>query len=197
MISNLSSCIVEILIRNNTIKIEQALVYQYGFEIFISSAITCLITLLCGIVFQCFLAAIMYFTLFVTLRTICGGYHARTYWQCNLLFSFVTIAVLLIYTFAEIEEFIELHYCIVVLSIIITAIYAPVENKNKKLTKKQKKNFRIISMATILILNTISCLLLVIYSSSYAILIDMTVLSVSVSMFITEPMKGGENEYDV
>lgn len=190
MISLISSCIVELLIRNDIVKKKQTPAYQYGFEIFISSTITCMITIVSGVLFNCLFPALLYFGLFVVLRTICGGYHAKTYWQCNLIFIFVTVMVLSIYKFAILSQFVELHYCIIALSVFVTGRYAPVENENKPLSQKQKKSFRILGVTMILMLAMISCLLLIKYSSSYSILIDATVLAVSVSVFITVPMKG-------
>lgn len=94
MISNMASCIVDALIRNKVIDIQSTSVYQYGFEIFISSVLTILITITSGILFHCLTAAMVYFILFVLLRSVCGGYHAKTYWQCNLTFAIVTTIVM-------------------------------------------------------------------------------------------------------
>ncbi len=192
MIQNVASHIVELLVKNQIIEFDQIDTYQYGFEIFFSSLITCLITLLCGIVFQCFIASIIYFVLFALLRTICGGYHAKTYLHCNLIFTFVTIFVILLYKYVSLEQFAEMHYCSIFLSVIMTLYYAPIENKNKPLTICQKKFFRILGTALVVLLALISCLLKIKYSSQYSILVDATLLVVSISMFITEPMRGGE-----
>ena len=51
VISNMASCIVDALIRNKVIDIQSTSVYQYGFEIFISSVLTILITITSGIYF--------------------------------------------------------------------------------------------------------------------------------------------------
>lgn len=58
MISNMASCIVDALIRNKVIDIQSTSVYQYGFEIFISSVLTVLIIIISGILFHCLTAAI-------------------------------------------------------------------------------------------------------------------------------------------
>lgn len=94
MIVAVASLIVEILIRNNIIKVQQAEVYQYGLEILISSLLNCCITVVCGLLFRCLAAALLYFLMFAVLRSICGGYHAKTYWKCNLVFTLVTAVVL-------------------------------------------------------------------------------------------------------
>ena len=61
MISNMASCIVDALIRNKVIDIQSTSVYQYGFEIFISSVLTVLIIIISGILFHCLTAAMVYF----------------------------------------------------------------------------------------------------------------------------------------
>lgn len=190
MISNMASCIVDALIRNKVIDIQSTSVYQYGFEIFISSVLTVLIIIISGILFHCLTAAMVYFILFVLLRSICGGYHAKTYWQCNLTFAVVTTAVLLVFRFMTLEQFEELHICSIIFSILVTAHYAPIENENKPLSAKQKKIFCILSTAMVIILVIMSCVLKIKFASSYSILIDATLFAVTFSMFVTKPMKG-------
>lgn len=190
MIENAASWVVDLLIRYQVIEHQQSPIYQYGFEIFISSAITCLIVVGLGISFKCLLASLLYFGIFVVLRSICGGYHANTYWQCNMIFFIVTTIVLALFRFLPINKFNELHYCIIALSILITVVYAPVENKNKPLTKKQKNIFCIIGIGMTMLLALSSCLLLIIFRNSYCILIDSTLFVVAVSMFVTDPRRG-------
>lgn len=197
MIEGAASWVVDLLIRHKIIEHRQAPVYQYGFEIFISSAVTCMIAVGLGIAFKCLLASLLYFGMFVMLRSICGGYHANTYWQCNMVFFLVTTIVLALFRFLPISKFNELHYCIIALSILITAIYAPVENKNKPLTKKQKTIFRIIGIGMTMLLALISCLLLIKYRNSYSILIDAALLDAAISMFVTAPAKGNENSMNL
>lgn len=191
MISDVASGIVDILIQHQIIDDQQAPIYQYGFEVLISSAITCVITVGLGIIFKCLFASLLYFGMFVVLRSICGGYHAKTYWQCNLVFALVTVLVLSLFRFMPISQFKGLHYCCIALSILITAIYAPVENENKSLTKQQKTIFRILGTAMVVLLALISCLLMIKFRNSYSILIDATLFVVAISMFVIDPRKGG------
>lgn len=194
MISNLSSCIVRLLIRNNVISGDEFDAYQYGFEIFISSIITFSIAIILGLILHCMFAVLIYFCIFVILRTVCGGYHAKTYFRCNLIFTLTTASILLVYKFVLIEQFTELHYCCIVISVIVTVFYAPVENPNKSLSIKQKKIYHILGTTLIVLLSLISCLLKIKFKSSYSILIDSTILVVSICMFMTEPMKGGKEK---
>lgn len=154
--------------------------------------LTCCITVVCGLAFRCLAAALLYFLMFAVLRSICGGYHAQTYWQCNLVFTLVTAGVLTFFKWMPIELFTELHLCSIGIAISTTMFCVPVENENKPLTGKQKKHFRVLGMVMVMLLALLSCLLNFYYHSSYSILIDMTLLVVSVSALATELPRGGE-----
>lgn len=192
MIKYVASLIVDILIQYQIINRNQVSIYQYGFEILISSVFTFFIVIILGIIFRCMLASLLYFVMFIILRSICGGYHANTYWQCNIIFFLVTSTVLTLFKFLPIGNFSMFHYCTIIFSIIVTVVYAPVENKNKTLTKKQKNIFHIVSIGMTALLSLISCFLLIKFQSSYCILIDITLFVVAISMFITDPKRGSE-----
>lgn len=192
MIVAIASCITEFLIRHKAIDNGQADVYKYGFEIIISSVFTCIISTVLGLVFKCLFASMLYLGMFIILRSICGGYHAKTYWQCNLIFAIVTTLVLTIFKFIPVEQFMELHYICIFLAIIISSVYAPIENENKPHSEKQKIYFRILSVIMVVLLALISCILIIKFRSSYSILIDVTLLVISISMFVTNPWRGCE-----
>jgi len=192
LISNISSDIVGILLRNNIIDISEKAVYQYGFEILISSLVTCIIAIAEGIAFKCLAASLIYFFIFAVLRTICGGYHCQTYFRCNMVFAVVTAVVISFYKFIPVESFSEMHYTSILLSLLVTYFYAPIENKNKPLSEKQKKLSRFYGTVTVIVLSALSCVLKICYQSAYSILIDTTLLTVAVTMFAAEPKKVGK-----
>ena len=192
MIENFSSDIVKMLLQYKIIDYDRTSMYQYGFEIIISSMITFLIAFVSGIIYGCVWASLIYFGIFALLRSICGGYHAKTYLQCNTIYAIVTSFVLIFYKWIPVEKFIGFHYVSLLHSIIVTACYAPVQNENKTLSNVQKQMLRIFSMTSVIFLSLLSCLLEIKYRSSWYILIDMTLFVVSFSMFITNPRRGGE-----
>lgn len=192
MIENFSSDIVEMLLRYKIIDYDKTSIYQYGIEITISSMITFLIAFVSGVIYRCVWAALVYFGLFAILRSICGGYHAKTYLQCNTIYTIVTSFVLIFYKCLSVENFIGFHYVSLLLAIIVTAYYAPVQNENKPLSDAHKRMLRIFSTTSVIVLSLLSCLLEIKYRSSWCILIDMTLFVVSFSMFITNPRRGSE-----
>ncbi len=196
MIAELSSQIVATLLNNKIITYKQKDIYQYGFEILISSVITFLIVLVCGCVFNCIIPSFIFFVLFVILRSVCGGYHASNYLSCNLIFGLVTIGVLLSYKYINIEMFSELHYPICMLTFICTIMYSPIENENKPLTIAQKKKFRILGTVLVLMVSLVSTVIKIKLQSSYTILTDMTLLVVSIFMVVAKLKRGGEQNMD-
>ena len=61
MISFLSRSVVRSLIKNDMIEMEKAEVYQYGFEILISTTLGLLITVAIGIVLNMFFLSVFYY----------------------------------------------------------------------------------------------------------------------------------------
>ena len=184
MISFVSREIVRCLGKNNVIKIEKEEIYQYGFEILISSFITLVITIISGVLLNCLLASAIFFLIFASLRQICGGYHAEHYWSCNLIFTGVVNFVLLIYRFMPMEQYKTAHYVFALSSLCIIFFYAPVENKNKPLTIGKKKLFGLISKISVCILTVISCLIYILYDSPFTKLIDVTLIAVTLSIAV-------------
>lgn len=96
MITFLSKCISHFLCKNNVITEEDFSIYQYGFEIIFSTILGFLITIGIGFLLRMEILSILYYIIFVTLRQLTGGYHADSYFKCNLIFtavSFVTMGM--------------------------------------------------------------------------------------------------------
>ena len=183
MISYLSGCIVRMLLKNEVIKTQRIEIYTYGFEIFISSCITFLIAILSGVIFDCVAAALVYFVIFAVLRQICGGYHARSYWSCNVLFTIATIFVLLFFKYISIVAFEIPHYISIALWVLCVFAYTPIENENKPMSKRQKFLLHKISRFLCVVLALISCLFYIL-QTPYAILLDVTLLVISLAILV-------------
>lgn len=190
IIETVASKIVDILEYNRIITNKQKDIYQYGTEIFLSSMATCLITLILGLIFHALFAALIYFCIFVLLRSFCGGYHAKTYFHCNLIFIVVTTNILFLFKFMPIQYFALPYIGITVFSLLITIIYAPVENINKPITIQKQAVYRKICIILMCILFLLSYFLIFKFNNSYGILIDATIFAVAISMFVTDVKKG-------
>ena len=59
--------------------------YKYGIEISISSFLNIFLVVILGFLIHHVLESVVFLTLFILIRSFTGGYHADTYFRCNLL----------------------------------------------------------------------------------------------------------------
>ncbi len=157
MITELSKRISHFLCEKDIVKEETVEIYQYGFEIIISTLIGFFITVLIGAVFHMIIASLLYYFVLVVLRQFTGGYHADTYLKCNLIFAVTTMLIFGMAKIAENAHYtIGFHILLLFFSIIVICIKAPVENENKPLSKKEKTRNHKISVTVTFVLAGIS-----------------------------------------
>lgn len=140
MLHRISQTITNFLISKEIVEKDEAEIYIYGYETFLSGVIDLLITITLGLVFKRLLASVIYFVMFVSVRMYVGGYHADSYLKCKSLFIFITIAILSV-SYIEIPLYGEI---LILLLFLITAYFlCPIENPNKPIRKTEKRKYRI------------------------------------------------------
>lgn len=72
--------------------------YRYGIEISISSLLNIILVLLVGLLIGHLLESVVYLILFILIRSFTGGYHADTYFRCNLLMCTTFVLTVLVNT---------------------------------------------------------------------------------------------------
>lgn len=161
MITALSKRITHFLYSKKVITFDTIEIYQYGFEIIISTIIGFFITIMIGILFKMIWLSFLYYIIFVVLRQFTGGYHAKTYFKCNLIFAVTTVFIFLLTKMAIVSEMytIGIHSLLLFFSIITVWFGTPVENKNKPLSEKQKYYNHLAGFIMTVILAIISGLL--------------------------------------
>ena len=195
MISELSKRISLFLCQKNIIKYEDIEIYKYGFEIIGSTILGFIITLIIGLIFRMFLLSIAYYAMFVAIRQFTGGYHADSYFKCNLTFAIVTFFVFGSTKMAAYSKtyIMPNHILSLVLSLIIIWYYSPIENKNKPLDQEQKKRNKKISVALTLTISILSCTVYI-FSVQSSALMAFTQLAIAVLIVITKMEIGGEKD---
>lgn len=145
MIAKLSRIIADFFIRQKVVPEEQREVYEYGFELSISSVIGILIVLAIGLISGRFWESVVFYIVFCFTRLFTGGYHASTYLRCKLSFAGALLAVLAAdWLLKEIESYywFVLHFY----SLVIVCQFAPIDNPNKELSERQKVRCKVISI---------------------------------------------------
>lgn len=195
MISEISKKISLFLCRKSIIKHDDIEIYEYGFETICSTVLGLVITLAIGLIFRMFLLSIAYYIMFVAIRQFTGGYHAKSYFRCNLTFSIVTIFVFSLTKMAVYSKMYTVpnHILFLFLSFIVVFHFAPIENENKPLDQKQKKRNKKIAIALTLVVSLLSCAVYV-FSVQTSALLAFTQLAIAVLIVITRIGKGGKKD---
>lgn len=150
MIAKLSRIIADFFVRQKVVPEEQREVYEYGFELSISSVIGILIVLAIGLVCGRFWESVIFYIVFCFTRLFTGGYHAPNHLLCKAVFTGTLLAVLAAdWLLKEIENYywFILHFY----SLIIVCQFAPIENPNKELSERQKVRCKVISIVAMVV----------------------------------------------
>lgn len=184
MIGRMSRKITESLLVRNILPQEEREIYEYGFELLISSVIGFVIVLASGVFFGILAESMLFYIIFVSVRPFCGGYHADTHLKCKLTFIAV-YAMVMIFTdiFADNYRIIY-HSLMLAVYWLAIILYAPVENKNKPLDSDEKAANRRISIILAAVLTAASAAA-ALFAVKYSAVIVLTLFSVSMLMIIT------------
>lgn len=84
MISYLSRFITLFLLQNKIVEQEKCDVYEYGFEVIISTIIGFILIFTSGILLNELLSSMIFYAMFIIVRQYTGGYHANSHLKCKL-----------------------------------------------------------------------------------------------------------------
>ena len=147
MICKLSVMLAGMLEREKIIRAEDRAVYEYGFQITIANITNALIVLLIGLITHSIVRVLIFYTVFLSMRMFCGGFHAKTYTQCFCLFGTTCLLCTVAgYGVMEFTNVLSAAVISVVLQGLCLYQMAPGENENHPLSKAEKKKFRSYSM---------------------------------------------------
>lgn len=147
MITKLSHIIADFFIRQKVVPEEQREVYEYGFELSISSVIGIIIVLVIGLISSKFWESIVFYIVFCFTRLFTGGFHAPNHLLCKITFAAALFAVLAVdWLLRGIEDYywFVLHFY----SLVIVCQFAPIEKPNKELTIRQKVKCKVVAIFT-------------------------------------------------
>ena len=145
MLEKVSKSITNSLRKKGIVLDEFADVYQYGFELLLSFLISTGLVIIAGIIVNRFIETLVFLIVFISLRSFTGGFHAMKYWICTVSTFGVYSLVMFVSSYVSVNFYV--FYILFLIGSIILYIKAPVENPNKKLTKKQKSKYKWISLA--------------------------------------------------
>lgn len=147
MLHTLSQNIADFLLSKNCFEKDNLSIYVYGTELVISSLIGAILVFGISLIANSLITGLLFYISFNTLRAYVGGLHCKTYLKCNITFIFVFLFCLTADYFIKSFMFRELILSLmIVFTLTVIIISAPIENPNKPINKDDRKKYRIISL---------------------------------------------------
>lgn len=197
MLKHLSCTICNHLITNRIIPRQQVEIYQYGFELLISSLLTLCSILLLSCCFRSLHYGLLYLVLSIPLRVSVGGYHASTYTRCyfisNLCFLSCFSASKLI-TACKLSPAIWIS--LLLGSFLFITCNAPIRNRNHPISYRiLKKNKRF----SVCFLTLCTIIIILLYSRmTQSELLNFSVLTIlSVALLMLPSLQERGKEHDL
>lgn len=132
--------LTDYIIQKGTIKEDERETYEYGFSIAIEMLLCVIVCFSISITLHTFVEGILFFAVFIPLRSYAGGLHLSSYWSCFSLSCLTFFIIMLLGKYLELPIYIAL-IVFFVLEIVIYNLY-PVENVNREVDADEDIEFR-------------------------------------------------------
>lgn len=196
MISLIGKSIAHSLYKRKIISDEEVPVCEYGFELIVSIVIGFFLVAMSGILLDEFVASMIFYGLFVSVRTFTGGYHAQSHLACK---STMVICCLFVLVGSKISERFEnpfwLNILCLIFYLITVFLYAPVEHVNAPMTDKLKVRNRKISIIMAAAL-TLADIAVFIYFRKVAVILSLTLFVVALLIIIPKVQERRKERYE-
>lgn len=144
------------LINANAIKEDDRDIYEYGFHAFYSNVLDVVSIVILSIWLKQIPQTIVYHIAFVIMRSVAGGFHAKTRIRCFVISTFVwLISLWAINNFINTLSYLFLSG----ISVLIVWIFAPIEHYNSPLSESKYIKMKLKSRVFSSILFITVCLL--------------------------------------
>ncbi len=167
--------------------------YLYGIEITISSLLNIFLIMSIGAILGCINYSFVFLIVFISLRHMTGGYHAKTYFKCNL--APCLIFCIDIFNTKYIWRYVNKTTCIIILMFctLIALIYCPVVNANKQVKEELRPVYKILSLILTYLYGGIG-ILLISLTDKTGLLIILTILLIYLLVMVSKIIEGGEKD---
>ena len=196
MIHALSKRIAFLFFNNGEYPIE---VYVYGVELIISSLIGKIIVLTLGILLGRLVETLIFIILIKYIRRYSGGFHAKTYIVCNMVFIVSYLISLFISKCLSKEAYglnIMLMLSVLLVTILAMLILAPIENKNKPIPIEHRRILKLKAVIVVIITGFIFMMGYLLYKISETLMVIPGYLTIVISMLAELGIYGKEDCYE-
>lgn len=134
---------------------------KYGIEITLSSLLNIFIILILSLITDSLFKGIVFLLVFISTRQYTGGFHASSYFKCNVTFAICFTVVICAYKLFVEYYSLKIWIVLLLLSIVLISFICPISNPNKPIrSKNQFIKCKIISILLFAFWSSIGAVLL-------------------------------------
>ena len=139
MIRSFAERISFFYIKKGYIKSSDKEIYDYCFEILVSTVINFVTVLVIAMLCNMFVETIFFLVGFMAIRATAGGYHASNHFTCWVILVLAYMSYVAVLRFGIFDDINHFTLIINTISFVIVEVISPVEDKNKPFTKDEDK----------------------------------------------------------
>lgn len=152
MINNLSSRLTDKMIAKGSITEDDRELYIYGLFMLLSQIMYFFLSVIFGLLFQCFIESVIFYIAFQFIRRYAGGYHAKTETRCEIISALSIFVCLVVIRLSKLYGFDTVLLCLAIVAAISIAVFCPLDTPEKPLSEKEFKCFRKISWVILFVI---------------------------------------------
>lgn len=168
-------------VKHGVIPAEDRAVYDYCFEILLSTILNLVLVVLIAILSKTLFLTIFYIIGFMLVRSTAGGYHANSHWSCVCILLGTYAIFLFMLKLIPASILGMLSFIFVIWAVLLVIFLSPVEDQNKPLSSEETKRFKRKSRIWIIIL-ALSALSLTIFLPHWRIGFSLSAGMVTVAL---------------
>ena len=139
---SISARITAFLVAQKIVPAEDSDIYEYGFELLLADLFNFSVILLIGGISGHLWPSVLYLLIFVGLRSVCGGYHAKTHLRCHICTIGLFVLFLVLFHIRPLADGGPLLLWGDIIASVPVILFAPIPHANKPLSETVRKRNR-------------------------------------------------------
>lgn len=170
------------VIQKGTIEENEREIYEYGFSIAMEMLLCVLVCFSISMTLHTFVEGILFFVIFIPLRSYAGGLHLNNYWSCFSLSCLTFFIIMMLGKYLEFPIYIAL-IIFILFEIVVYKLY-PVENVNRTVDADEDKQFKRRLKQFLLMDGALAIIFSVVGWSKYLQTFMFTLVMIAITMII-------------
>lgn len=170
------------VIQKGTVKEDEREIYEYGFTVAMETVLCIVVCFAASLVLHTVFEGLLFFVVFIPLRSYSGGLHLNNYWSCFSLSCLTFLSIMLLGKYLDFSIYILL--IVFFLSEIIVYSLYPVENMNRTVDIEEDKQFNKKLKQFLVIDGTMAIIFASLNWCKYLHTITITIVMIVITMVI-------------